>query len=201
MGRAWPDICAGPGWRWWRWTALTVNSAAGRGKTDTVDAIEAARAAQAQRQLGQAKTREGQVEAIRALVVAKRRAIAMGYAVDDILPMGSGYVSNVAHHDQWSWPSPFLRYRELLDEDSTLALAADRELKLWRTVLDRVPDHDQALVVSHGRIIEPTLVRAGPAGEYSGWRQPFSHPDGVRLVFHDEEVVEVEFDRYRPAEA
>jgi transposase len=45
-----------------------------KGKTDTVDAVEAARAAQAERQLGQAKTREGQVEAIRALVVAKRSA-------------------------------------------------------------------------------------------------------------------------------
>jgi transposase len=45
-----------------------------KGKTDTVDAIEAARAAQAERQLGQAKTRDGDVEAIRALVVAKRSA-------------------------------------------------------------------------------------------------------------------------------
>ncbi len=45
-----------------------------KGKTDTVDAIQAARAAQADRQLGQAKTRDGQVEAIRALVVAKRSA-------------------------------------------------------------------------------------------------------------------------------
>jgi hypothetical protein len=128
-------------------------------------------------------------------------AIAMGYAVDDILPMGSGYVSTVAHHDHWSWSSPFLRYRELLDEDSTLALAADRELKLWRTARDRVSEHDKALIVSHGGIIEPTLVRAVPAGDCSGWGQPFSHLDGVRLVFDDEEVVEVEFDRYRPAGA
>lgn len=45
-----------------------------KGKTDTVDAIEAARAAQADRQLGAAKTRDGAVEAIRALVVAKRSA-------------------------------------------------------------------------------------------------------------------------------
>lgn len=36
-----------------------------RGKSDTVDAIEAARAAQADRQLGAAKTRDGNVEAIR----------------------------------------------------------------------------------------------------------------------------------------
>jgi transposase len=45
-----------------------------KGKTDTIDAIEAARAAQGQRQLGAAKTKDGNVEAIRAVVVAKRSA-------------------------------------------------------------------------------------------------------------------------------
>lgn len=45
-----------------------------KGKTDTVDAIEAARAAQGERQLGAAKTRDGNVEAIRALAVARRAA-------------------------------------------------------------------------------------------------------------------------------
>lgn len=45
-----------------------------KGKTDVVDAIEAARAAQGQRQLGAAKTKDGNVEAIRALLVAKRSA-------------------------------------------------------------------------------------------------------------------------------
>jgi transposase len=43
-----------------------------KGKTDTLDAIEAARAAQGERQLGLAKSRDGNIEAIRALVVAKR---------------------------------------------------------------------------------------------------------------------------------
>lgn len=44
------------------------------GKTDTLDAIEAARAAQSGRAAGRAKSRDGNVEAIRALVVAKRSA-------------------------------------------------------------------------------------------------------------------------------
>jgi transposase len=43
-----------------------------KGKSDPVDAVEAARAAQAGRGFGAAKTRDGNVEAIRALVVAKR---------------------------------------------------------------------------------------------------------------------------------
>jgi transposase len=45
-----------------------------KGKTDIVDAVEAARAAQGQRQLGAAKTKDGNVEAIRALMVARRSA-------------------------------------------------------------------------------------------------------------------------------
>jgi transposase len=45
-----------------------------KGKNDTVDAIEAARAAQGQRQLGAPKTKDGNVEAIRALMVARRSA-------------------------------------------------------------------------------------------------------------------------------
>jgi transposase len=44
------------------------------GKSDPLDAIEAARAALSGRASGQAKTRDGDVEAIRALVVAKRSA-------------------------------------------------------------------------------------------------------------------------------
>lgn len=44
------------------------------GKSDPVDAVEAARAAQSGRASGAAKTRDGNVEAIRALVVAKRSA-------------------------------------------------------------------------------------------------------------------------------
>jgi transposase len=43
-----------------------------KGKSDPVDAVEAARAAQAGRGFGTATTRDGNVEAIRALMVAKR---------------------------------------------------------------------------------------------------------------------------------
>jgi transposase len=45
-----------------------------KGKTDTLDAIEAARAALSGKASGRAKTRDGGVEAIRVLVVAKRSA-------------------------------------------------------------------------------------------------------------------------------
>lgn len=45
-----------------------------QGKTDTLDALEAARAAQSGRAIGHAKSRDGNAEAIRALIVARRSA-------------------------------------------------------------------------------------------------------------------------------
>jgi transposase len=48
-----------------------------QGKSDPVDAVEAARAAQGGRAAGRAKSRDGNVEAIRALMVAKRSARSM----------------------------------------------------------------------------------------------------------------------------
>jgi transposase len=45
-----------------------------QGKSDPLDAVEAARAAQSGRAFGTAKTRDGSVEAIRALMVARRSA-------------------------------------------------------------------------------------------------------------------------------
>jgi broad specificity phosphatase PhoE len=128
-------------------------------------------------------------------------AIAMGYAVDDILPMGSGYVGTVAHHNQWSWPYPFVRYRQILDDDPAFAGAADRELKLWLMALERVSEDGKALIVGHGGVIEPTLVAAVPIGDYGSWGQPFSHLDGVRLAFADGQFLVVDFDRYSPADA
>ena len=51
-----------------------------KGKSDTVDAVQAARAALAHDELGAAKTRDGNIEAIRTLLVARRSARSMRIA-------------------------------------------------------------------------------------------------------------------------
>lgn len=74
---------------------------------------------------------------------AAETAIAMGYAVDDLLPNGISTRRRRRSPCPVPWPSPFLRYQHPLDEDSTLAAAADAELKLRRTVLGRLPREGQ----------------------------------------------------------
>jgi transposase len=58
----------------WRWTAATGRTAAARARPGPLDAVSAARAAQSGRARGAPKGRDGAVEAIRALMVAKRSA-------------------------------------------------------------------------------------------------------------------------------
>ena len=72
MGPGWPATCGPQGWRWPGRPDRQARRRAG--KSDPLDAIEAARAALSGRACGAAKTRDGNVEAIRALVVAKRSA-------------------------------------------------------------------------------------------------------------------------------
>lgn len=127
-------------------------------------------------------------------------ALAMGFAADDILETGSGYSSTeVAHHDQWSWEHPYVRYRELLHTGGALASVASRELDTWRSVAEQVPHGGLALVVSHGGVIEPTLVAALPDADHESWGEPFSPLDGARLAYEAPTFVSIEFRRYRPS--
>jgi transposase len=58
----------------WRWTGPTGRTGAGRARPGPLDAVSAARAAQSGRAAGAPKGRDGAVEAIRALMAAKRSA-------------------------------------------------------------------------------------------------------------------------------
>jgi hypothetical protein len=74
MVLAWPGISPRLVCGWWRWIAPTARTGAGRASPGPLDADWAARAAQSGRAAGAPKGRDGAVEAIRALMVAKRSA-------------------------------------------------------------------------------------------------------------------------------
>src|SRR5581483_10534951 len=53
-------------------------------------------------------------------------AVAMGFAVDDIIELPSGYVpGQVGHHQQWTWPEPYVSYAELIGSGGDLAKVAN----------------------------------------------------------------------------
>jgi broad specificity phosphatase PhoE len=119
-------------------------------------------------------------------------AVAMGYAVDDAIDMPSGYVSGeVEHHDQWSWPQPYVTYAELIRHGGGLAAVAQAHRDIWIGAVKAVPDGNGVLVVSHGGCIEPALVSCRPDADHMSWGAPFGHCDGARLDFDNGRFVSV----------
>jgi broad specificity phosphatase PhoE len=122
-------------------------------------------------------------------------AIAMGLAVDDTLPLGSGFAVVAVPDDPWAWTLPYVRYHELLDDPGPLAEVTAAELDLWRSVVLHVGEGEVALIVTHGGSIEPTLVAALPEAHLEGWGPPFAPLDGVRLGFDAGRWILIEFQR------
>ena len=111
-------------------------------------------------------------------------ALAMGFAVDDVVDFSCGYVGGeFEHHDQWGWERPYVRFAEMLQGDTRLAGLASADVLLWKKLLLSVPAVQRILIVSHGGSIEPTLVACLPDADHGEWGRPFSHCDGVLLTF------------------
>lgn len=125
---------------------------------------------------------------------AVETAVAMGYAVDDTVTVPAGYLPNqIEHHAQWTWSAPYSRYAEWLGRSPEVAAVAAEHRSHWLRAVLAVEDGETALVVSHGGIIEPTLVSCRPHDDHGSWGLPFSPCDGARLVFDEGAWQSVEF--------
>lgn len=123
-------------------------------------------------------------------------AIAMGCAVDADIPLPSGYVpGEVAHHDQWQWPQPYVHYARLLANGTGLAAVAARHSEVWVGAVENVADGETALIISSGGSIEPTLVACFADDDHAAWGKPFSHCDGARLAYEDGRFVSIQMSR------
>lgn len=123
-------------------------------------------------------------------------AIALGFAVNEQVSWPSGYViGQVAHHDQWSWDLPFIRYAELLATGAGLADVVRVHLAHWQRILSNVTDGEACLVVSSGGSIEPVLVGALPAADHRDWGGAFHQLEGATLTWTGSAFTGIRFHR------
>src|SRR5688572_21635913 len=68
-------------------------------------------------------------------------AIAMGFAVDEIIELPAGYVAGeVEHHEQWSWELPYVRYAELIARGGGVAGLATLGREAFTRMVQAVPE-------------------------------------------------------------
>jgi broad specificity phosphatase PhoE len=93
---------------------------------------------------------------------AVQTSIAMGFEVHETLDALGDLPSNVL--DGLGWPSPFARVARAVTKGLRCSEFAELQADLWRSIVERVPDSEQALVVTHGAFVELGEGRERPGG-------------------------------------
>jgi hypothetical protein len=120
-------------------------------------------------------------------------AIAMGFAVDDVLEMPSPTETGEVEFHSWrEWDDPFTTLQARADEsDAVNAYLAEQAARVYRAVA-RVADGGTALIVGHGGWIESVVARLVDPGQASRVGGSFWHLDGIRLSVSTTSSVSVE---------
>lgn len=127
-------------------------------------------------------------------------AIAMGFAVDDQLPiLGDIPVEvwdEIGHQERWAWDQPFLVFAQLVAQGGPTALLGQRQKDTWIQALESIPEGGNVLIISHGRVMESGLVTCFPDAAFATWGAPFQHGEGVRMEYADGRFTQLEFRRH-----
>lgn len=114
-------------------------------------------------------------------------AVALGFAVDEQLEalgrIEPAVWAEVGHHERWAWDDPFVAFARLVRRGGATARLGRAQAALWESVVRGVPEGGQALIVSHGRIIEAGAVTCFPDADHAAWGPPFGKCEGVRLTY------------------
>lgn len=117
-------------------------------------------------------------------------AIAMGYAVDDILTipadLGTAAMAVIGHHERWTWDRPWVRFAALVRQPGPVADLGTWLCTAWENALASIPGDGRVLVISHGRIIEVGVMACLPglpAADLATWGEPLQHCEGVEMSY------------------
>lgn len=109
-------------------------------------------------------------------------AIAMGFEVDEIdkslAQIPTDVIAGLA-----SWPAPFSAVSSAVKAGDPAANFGALVADTWRNIVARIPDSTQALVVTHGGLVEVGAVAAFPDHPHDKWGGAIGYCEGVKLTF------------------
>lgn len=120
---------------------------------------------------------------------ARETAIAMGFAVDQeivTLATDEAMYTEMEANRWWQALQPFVALAALVATKGATWRYGSTLLACWRDILTPLPDGAAALVIAHSGEIETALVVCFPDADHAAWGGPFSHCEGVRLIFAGE---------------
>ena len=109
-------------------------------------------------------------------------AIAMGFEVDETVE-SLAHIPKGVQRSIDQWPSPFSVVSKAVSSGGPAAKFGAGLAAVWRSIAQRIPDSTQALIVSHGGLVEVGAVAAVPDQPHDKWGGPIGHCEGIRLTF------------------
>lgn len=116
-------------------------------------------------------------------------AIAMGFAVDEQTELLNTYGLNVER--EAPWPLSFAEYAQIFQNDGHAAKYARKLAKYFAGVMGYISEGRSALAVSHGGVVELSVIGCLPDFDYSSWGGAVEYCEGARLYW-DEKFIRVE---------
>ena len=117
-------------------------------------------------------------------------AIAMGYAVDEQIEQLGMLSDAVTAAIQWN--AGYTAWMKAAHNSPVVAQYTQALAGVLRSTVHALPDGGHALIISHGGIVEASVIGCLTAGTRLADDAPCGYCEGARLTFDGEAVVNVE---------
>jgi len=117
-------------------------------------------------------------------------AIAMGFAVDELNELMSGYDDDVER--EAPWPLSLAGYAEVVSKGGAAARYANQLAAIYAKLADYLLDSRAALVINHGGILELGAVACLPDADHVLWGSHFECCEGIRLFWEQGKFIDGE---------
>ena len=110
-------------------------------------------------------------------------AIAMGFEVDETIE-SLAHIPKGVQRSIDEWPSPFSVVSQAVSSGGPAAKFGAALAGIWSSIVERIPESSQVLVITHGGLVEVGAVAALPDYPHAEWGGPIGYCEGVRLTFN-----------------
>lgn len=114
-------------------------------------------------------------------------AIAMGFAVDEQMPLMSTYGNAVER--EAPWPLSCAGYAEVIQQGGATAQYANQLVEVYTKLANFLADGRAALVINHGGVAEMGAVACLPEADHFKWGSHFECCEGIRLFWNNDKFV------------
>ncbi|MCK4845358.1 MAG: histidine phosphatase family protein [Candidatus Heimdallarchaeota archaeon] len=117
-------------------------------------------------------------------------AVAMGFAIDDILDEVSMTPKKI--ENEVVWGMTFEQYSNIINKGRKTSEYAKELATFLLELIEDVHEEGSILIVSHGGLIEIAAIGCMPDLDYSKWGEPLDICEGVRLTIDKKKFVSAE---------